>query len=148
MWSPNRITTEGFDLEYHNTKPGQSYSLQTLKRANDLDKVLREHGCAGLEICGDKIKIKNKHEEHIFRPGNSGPWPCRVATTVFSDKTAVISIMCLAIMLWQEGYIEDLKIGGTDMTAPGGSLGRENGPLWQTAWSIYLSMKEAENASN
>ena len=146
MWSPNRTTSEGFSLEYRNTKPGQSYSLSLLKRANNLDKVLREYGCVGLDICGDKIRIKNNHDEHIFRPGSGGPWPCRVVTTVFGDKAAVISVMCLAIMLQQEGYIDQVSIGGTDMTD--GSMGRENGPLWQTAWSIYLSMKEAENASN
>lgn len=143
MWSPNRTTTEGLEIDYCNTKPDQTYSLSLLKRAYELDKVLREYGCVGLEICGDRITIKSPQQECTFRPGSGGPWKNRVVTTVFGDKAVVISTMCLIIMMEQEGYVDQVRIKGTDMGD--GTMGRENGPLWQTAWSIYLSMKEAEN---
>lgn len=146
MWSPNRTTTEGCDIAYSYIKEDRSFSLSLLKRASDLDKALRKYGCVGLEICGQKIVIESPQQYCTFRPGTGGPWKSHITTKVFGDKAVVISAMCLVIMMEQEGYIKDVSVNGTDMKTGNTFMGRENGPLWQTAWSIYLSMKEAENA--
>lgn len=134
MWDMNRQTKHSCHIFYTNKKSSPCYPLSILKRMHLLDKALMEYGLSGLEVCGSKIVIKDAAQEIVFRSKNDcGPWKNTIVTRMYGDKGSVISAMCVLATLWEEDYIEQCGVS---------KLEGENKELWETAWSIILSMKE------
>ncbi len=136
MWEENRKTTGSCQITFSHKQNNQTFPLHILKRINKVNSELIKRGLRGLTVCGDKITFGvcgNADRYVLTSYKNSDVFKNIIVTNMYEDKGRIISGMCAIIILWNEGYIDNVSVE---------LKSKENMELWQTAWSILLGMKE------
>lgn len=137
MWEENRKTTGTCQISFTVKSDNKTFPLQILKRINKINSELIKRGLRGVNVCSDKIsfgEFYQKDRYQILPYQINKTLRQSIITPKYIDKGYVISMMCATIILWNENYIKDIYVN-IDRSL-------ESKELWQTAWSIYLSMEE------
>lgn len=141
MWDQNRTTKHSCHISYEIVNNNKTFPLPILKKLGEVDLALIEWGLgtANLMICGDKVTAGTSggiRDQYVIRPyEDNTPWKEQIITKMWQDKAVPIALMCIIIVLEREGYIKAVNVNGIEEDG-------ENKELWETAWSIVLSMKE------
>ena len=140
----SRTTKHSCHMSWEVVKNHETFPLPILKKLGELDQTLREWGlgAAGLMICGDKITVGisgGVRDQYVIKPHEDNtPWREQLVTKMWEDKAVPITLMCVIIVLEREGYIKAVNVNGVEEDG-------ENKELWETAWSIILSMSKEDN---
>lgn len=136
-------TTTSCHVSFQISKNHDTFPLEVIRQVNRLNDFLMrwDFGRYTFSVCGKEIKIQG-NSTYTVKPYNSpGPWKEMFVTRIFEDKRVVIALMALVIMLENTGYIYGLNVTGIDEQG-NTKVSKENQEMWETAWSIFLSLAE------